>query len=85
MAPLPTHRAPTHPGEMLDEEFLKPLGITQTDFARRIGVPVQRINLLVNGRRGVTPDTALRLERALGMPASFWIGLQQDWDQARRL
>jgi addiction module HigA family antidote len=65
---------------MLDEEFLKPLGITQADFARRIGVPVQRVNLLVNGRRGVSPDTALRLERALGMPASFWIGLQQDWD-----
>lgn len=80
MTRLPTHRPPTHPGEMLDEEFLKPLGITQTDFANRIGVPVQRINLLVNGKRGVTPDTALRLERALGMPASFWIGLQQDRD-----
>lgn len=80
MGRLPTHRPPTHPGEMLNEEFLQPLGVTQTDFARRIGVPVQRINLLVNGKRGVTPDTALRLERALGMPAAFWIGLQQNWD-----
>lgn len=73
---LPAHRAPTHPGEMLKEEFLKPLGITQVDFAHRIGVSFQTINSLVNGRRGITTDSALRLEAALGMPAYFWLELQ---------
>ena len=80
MIRVPTHRPPTHPGEMLEEEFLKPLGITQTDFAARIGVSFQRINTLVRGKRGVTPDTALRLERALGMSADFWMNLQLRWD-----
>jgi len=62
---------------MLSEEFLKPLGITQRDFARRIGISLPRLNEIVNGKRGVTPDTALRLERATGMSASFWLNLQQ--------
>jgi len=77
---LPLHRPPTHPGEMLLEEFLRPLGITQSEFAVRLGVSFPRLNEIVRGRRGVTPDTALRLERVLGMSADFWLGLQIDWD-----
>jgi len=77
---LPTHRPPTHPGEMLLEEFLVPLGITQSAFAIRLGVSFPRINEVINGKRAVTPDTALRLARVTGMSADFWLGLQQDWD-----
>ena len=77
---LPENRPPTHPGEMLLEEFLNPLGITQTDFAERIGVSYVRLNSIINGRRGVTPDTALRFERATGMDADFWLDLQTRWD-----
>lgn len=77
---IPTHRPPTHPGEMILEEFLIPLEISQTAFARRLGVSYPRLNEIIKGRRGVTPDTALRLERATGMEASFWIGLQSSWD-----
>src|SRR5690606_22927530 len=77
---LPTHRPPTHPGEMLLEEFLKPLGISQTEFAQRLGVSFPRLNEVINAKRGVTPDTALRLARVTGMSADFWLGLQQDWD-----
>ncbi len=77
---LPTHQPPTHPGEMLREEFLVPLGITQSEFATRLGVSFPRLNEVINARRGVTPDTALRLARVTGMSADFWLGLQQDWD-----
>src|SRR6266545_4792934 len=77
---LPTHRPPTHPGEMLLEEFLKPLGISQSAFAHRLGVSFPRLNEVIRGKRGVTPDTALRLAQVLGMPADFWLGLQLDWD-----
>lgn len=77
---LPKNRPPTHPGEMLLEEFLKPLGISQSEFAIRLGVSYPRLNEIVRGRRSVTPDTALRLDRVLGMSADFWLGLQQDWD-----
>ena len=77
---LPTHRPPTHPGEMLLEEFLKPLGITQSAFALRLGVSFPRLNEVINARRSVTTDTALRLARVTGMSADFWLGLQQDWD-----
>lgn len=77
---LPARRPPTHPGEMLLEEFLKPLGVTQTEMAARLGVSFPRLNEIINAKRGVTPDTALRLERVLGMSAEFWLGLQQDWD-----
>lgn len=77
---LPTHRPPTHPGEMLREEFLKPTGITQSAFAVRLGVSFPRLNEVINGRRSVTPDTALRLARVTGMSADFWLGLQQGWD-----
>ena len=65
---------------MLLEEFLRPLGITQSELATRIGVAWTRVNQLVNGKRGVTPDTALRLERLFGMPADFWLTLQLRWD-----
>ncbi|MGH7725607.1 MAG: HigA family addiction module antitoxin [Candidatus Eiseniibacteriota bacterium] len=77
---LPTRRPPTHPGEMLLEEFLKPLGISQSAFAIRLGVSFPRLNEVVRGKRGVTPDTALRLAQVTGMSADFWLGLQQDWD-----
>lgn len=77
---LPRHRPPTHPGEMLLEEFLKPLGTTQSEFAARLGVSFPRLNEVIRGRRAVTPDTALRLARVLGMSAEFWLGLQLDWD-----
>ncbi|MGE0345470.1 MAG: HigA family addiction module antitoxin [Gemmatimonadales bacterium] len=77
---LPTHRPPTHPGEMLREEFLVPLGITQSAFALQLGVSFPRLNEVINGKRAVTPDTALRLARVTGMSADFWLGLQQDWD-----
>ena len=77
---LPSRLPPTHPGEMLLEEFLKPLGLSQSAFAVRIGVSFPRLNEIVRGRRGVTTDTALRLARVTGMSAEFWLGLQQDWD-----
>jgi antitoxin HigA-1 len=77
---LPRKRPPTHPGEMLFEEFVKPLEITQTELARRLGVSYPRLNEIIKGRRSVTPNTALRLSRVLGMSADFWLGLQQDWD-----
>jgi addiction module HigA family antidote len=77
---MPSHRPPTHPGEMLLEEFLKPLEITQSAFAVRLGVSFPRLNEIVNARRSVTTDTALRLARVTGMSAEFWLGLQQDWD-----
>ena len=65
---------------MLLEEFLKPLDLTQTELAQRLGISFPRLNEIVNGRRSVTPDTALRLAQVLGMPADFWLGLQQDWN-----
>jgi addiction module HigA family antidote len=80
MIRVPTHRTPTHPGEMLLEEFLIPMGLTQQDLATAIRVPYQRINEIINGRRGMTPSTALRLEKFFGMSASFWLNLQLRWD-----
>lgn len=77
---LPRNRPPTHPGEMLLEEFVKPLELTQTELAHSLGVSYPRLNEIVKGRRAVTPDSALRLARVLGMSAGFWLGLQQDWD-----
>ncbi|HEV8400263.1 MAG TPA: HigA family addiction module antitoxin [Gemmatimonadales bacterium] len=80
MVRVPTDGAPTHPGEMLEEEFLKPLGLSQTELAAKLGVSYPRVNELVHGKRGVTPDTALRLERLFGMEAQFWLNLQLAWD-----
>ena len=86
MVRIPTHREPTHPGEMLLEEFLKPLAMTQRELADRILVPYQRVNELVNGKRGVTPATALRLAKVFGNTPGFWLNLQSRWDlyHARR-
>ena len=69
MTRIPTHGPPSHPGEMILEEFLKPLTMTQTEFAQRMGVAWTRANQLINGKRAVTTDTALRLEQLFGMPA----------------
>jgi addiction module HigA family antidote len=80
MVRLPKNRAPIHPGEILLEEFLKPLGLTQVDLADRIGVSIVRVNEIVKGKRGVTPDTALRLAKCFSTSADVWLGLQQSWD-----
>lgn len=80
MVRVSTHRAPTHPGEMLREEFLIPMGITQRELAQAIHVSYQRVNELVNGRRGMTPAIALRLARFFGTSADFWMNLQLRWD-----
>ena len=80
MVRIPTHGAPTSPGEMLLEEFLKPLTMTQTELAERIGVPINRVNEIIKGKRGITVDTALRLERLFGMDAQFWLNLQLAWE-----
>src|SRR5262245_45877628 len=72
-----------HPGEILLEEFLKPMGITQYRLAKEIGVPQRRIGEIVAGTRGVTADTGLRLSRFFGMSEGFWTGLQMDYDAAR--
>jgi antitoxin HigA-1 len=77
---IPTHRPPTHPGEMLVEEFLAPMGLTQRQLADSINVPYQRVNELANRRRGVTPSTALRLARYFGNSPDFWMNLQLRWD-----
>lgn len=80
MVRVPTNRIPTHPGEILLEEFLNPMGISQRDLANNIQVPYQRINEIVNGRRGITPGTALRLAKFFDMSAEFWMNLQLRWD-----
>jgi len=80
MVRVPTHRAPTHPGEMLLLEFLDPMGITQRELADAIDVPYQRVNEIVNGRRGVSPSTALRFSRFFGTSVEFWMNLQARWD-----
>lgn len=77
---LPTEVPPVHPGEMLLEEFLKPLAISQSAFAIQLGVSFPRLNEIVRGKRSVTADTALRLAQVTGMSADFWLGLQLDWD-----
>lgn len=77
---LPENRPPTHPGEMLVEEFLTPLNMSQVELARRIGVPFQRVNQVINRRRAISPDTALRLARLFGTSPAFWLSLQQRWD-----
>lgn len=76
-----------HPGEILLEEFLTPMGISQNALARAISVPPRRINEIVLGKRGITADTALRLSRAFGTSEAFWMGLQTDYDleEARKL
>lgn len=80
MTGIPKNRTPTHPGEMLLEEFMRPMAIKQTEFAERIGVSYPRLNEIIHGKRAVTPDTALRLEQVFGMEAQFWLNLQMAWD-----
>ncbi|MBE2232899.1 MAG: HigA family addiction module antidote protein [Anaerolinea sp.] len=80
MVRIPAHRQPTPPGEMLLEEFLLPMRITQRQLADAIHVPYQRINEIVNGRRGITPATALRLAKYFEVSPDFWMNLQLRWD-----
>ncbi len=80
MIRIPTKRPPTHPGEMLLEEFLNPMEITQRELADRIFVPYQRINEIINGKRGITPSTALRLSKFFGNSPGFWLRMQTCWD-----
>ena len=80
---IPENRTPTHPGVILSQEFLAPLGISQVAFAAHLGVPVQRINELINGKRGITPETAWLLAAALDTTPEFWINLQTAYDLAR--
>ena len=80
---LPENRIPTHPGEILLEEFLKPMGITQVAFAKHIKVPLQRINEIIRGKRGVTSETAWLLSQALGTTPELWTNLQRNYDLAR--
>lgn len=77
---LPSDRVPTHPGEVLQEEFLDPLGVTQVALADHIGVSVQRVNELVRGKRGITPETAWLLAQAFGTTPEFWVNLQANYD-----
>ena len=80
MVRIPTHREPTHPGDMLLAEFLEPMGITQRELAEAIHVPYQRVNEIVNKKRGITPSTALRLAKFFGVSEDFWLNLQLRWD-----
>jgi len=80
MVRIPTHREPTHPGEMLLEEFLTPMGLSQKDLAKGIHVPYQRVNELINRKRGITPSTALRLAKYFGNSAGFWMNVQLRWE-----
>lgn len=77
---LPKNRPPTHPGEMLLEEFLKPLGISQLKFSHHLGWTYAKVNEIVNGKRGVSPETALSFADALGTTPEFWINLQRSYD-----
>jgi len=84
-APLPIpagvrRRVPVHPGRFLDRHYLEPLGLTQTEVARRLGVSRRRINELVQGKRAMSPDTAIRCAQAFGLPATAWLAMQADWD-----
>lgn len=82
---IPENRVAIHPGEILLEEFLKPMGITQVQLARHIGVSLQRINEVCRGRRGITAETALLLADAFGTSAEVWIGMQTTYDLSRAL
>ena len=80
MVRIPSDRSPTHPGVMLREEFLRPLGITQRELADAILVPYQRVNEIINEKRGITPNTALRLAKYFGNTPGFWMNLQLRFD-----
>lgn len=80
MVRIPSNRVPTHPGEMLLEEFLRPMKISQRELAQALHVPYQRINEVINQRRGITPGIALRLAKYFGVSEDFWLSLQLRWD-----
>jgi addiction module HigA family antidote len=80
---LPENRTPTHPGEILLEEFLVPMNVSQVAFAAHIGVPVQRVNEIIRGERGITPETAWLFAQALGTSPEFWLNLQSNYDLVR--
>jgi antitoxin HigA-1 len=82
---LPSHRIATHPGQILLHEFLEPLGLTQTELARSLAIPLNRMNELVRGKRGVTPETALLLAGYFKNSAEFWMNLQTAHDLTRAL
>jgi len=77
---IPKHREPTHPGEILLEEFLKPKKMTQAELAQKMGVPIQRVNTLINGRRDMTEETAILISRVLGTTPQFWMNLQTTYN-----
>lgn len=77
---IPENRISTHPGEILKHEFLEPLGRSQSGLAAHLGIPIQRVNELVRGKRGVTPDTAWLLSQALKTTPEFWMNLQNNFD-----
>lgn len=77
---IPKKRAPSHPGEILLKDFLNPMSISQRELADAIHVPYQRVNELINGKRGITPSTALRLSAFFGNSSEFWLNLQQAWE-----
>lgn len=77
---LPKNRKPTHPGEILLSEFLEPMDLSQIELARRMGVPVQRVNTLINGKRDITAETAILLSRVLKTTPEFWMNLQGTLD-----
>ncbi|MCW5313804.1 HigA family addiction module antidote protein [Nostoc sp. KVJ3] len=77
---VPKHRSPSHPGEILLKDFLESMGISQRELADAIYVPYQRINEIVNQKRGITPSTAVRLAKFFGNSSEFWLNLQQNWE-----
>ena len=77
---IPTKRPPTAPGEILKEEFLAPLGMTQLELAKKMDVPIQRVNGIINSKRGITAETAILLARALETTPEFWMSLQATFD-----
>jgi antitoxin HigA-1 len=77
---IPRNRPPTHPGEILLHEFLNPKQLSQSALSGKLNVPIQRINTLINGKRGVTAETAILLSRELGTSPEFWMNLQNAWD-----
>ena len=80
---LPKHRTPCHPGEVLRAEFLEPLGMTETAAAEKMGMPLNRLSEIVNGKRGISADTALKLSRLFKTTPQFWMNLQTNFDLYR--
>lgn len=81
---IPENRIPAHPGEILLEEYLRPVELTQVALAKHIGVPTQRVNEIVRGKRGVTPETAWLFSQAFGTTPQFWVNLQMQHDLAMK-